>query len=217
MARTSCDVVVIGAGLAGLRAADRLFAGGVDVQVLEARDRVGGKTWTVTSHGTSIDVGGQWIGVTQLHALGLAEELGLTLFESSPELPLDRQGSFTVVIDGTLHSLAVLDVENLASLPFPESALEQLREAGAELTRLAATVPADAPWDAPWARRWDAMTLEHWMHEQMTDPVARALFTALGPNELAVSPVDISVLSYLHQLATSPADETPEQIGRAHV
>ena len=44
MARVACDVVVIGAGLAGLRAATLLQGQGLDVHVLEARDRVGGKT-----------------------------------------------------------------------------------------------------------------------------------------------------------------------------
>lgn len=210
MPRHTCDVVVVGAGLAGLRAAERLAAKGIDVQVLEARDRVGGKTWTVDSHGTSIDVGGQWIGPTQQRALALIDELGLALFESSLDAPLDTSGDFTVVLDGDLYSLPRLDEEHLRSLPIAPTALEQLHEAHDELERLAATVPADKPWMAPWARRWDIMTFEHWMNEWMSDPMARALFTALDLNELAVAPVDISVLAYLHQVATSPAAEKPD-------
>src|SRR5215468_1424875 len=76
------DVVVVGAGLAGLMAARTLRAYGVDVLVVEARDRVGGRTYSkFAADGTTvIDMGGQWIGPNQ-HRLGkLAQELGVTTF-----------------------------------------------------------------------------------------------------------------------------------------
>jgi polyamine oxidase len=54
-------VVVVGAGVSGLTAARDLSAGGADVIVLEARDRIGGRTWTTDVAGASIDLGGSWI------------------------------------------------------------------------------------------------------------------------------------------------------------
>ncbi|HEY2215547.1 MAG TPA: FAD-dependent oxidoreductase, partial [Acidimicrobiales bacterium] len=61
-----CDVVVIGAGFAGLSAARQLARQGVDVLVIEALHRVGGRSFTDTStSGFRIDRGGQWIGPTQ--------------------------------------------------------------------------------------------------------------------------------------------------------
>nr|MBP7632107.1 FAD-dependent oxidoreductase [Acidimicrobiales bacterium] len=58
---TDHDVVVVGAGLAGLTAARRLVATGLDPLVLEARDRVGGRTeGGATADGTPIELGGQW-------------------------------------------------------------------------------------------------------------------------------------------------------------
>src|SRR5258708_16435314 len=59
------DVVVVGAGLAGLSAARVLAAPGVRVLVHEARDRVGGRLYTrPAADGTPLDLGGQWIGPT---------------------------------------------------------------------------------------------------------------------------------------------------------
>jgi monoamine oxidase len=100
------DVVVVGGGLAGLAAARRLQAHGRRVVVLEARDvrprmgsrrgrggrgradpsgpraqRVGGRTHTVTHHGKTVDVGGQWIGPSQSRVNKLVREFGLTLLE----------------------------------------------------------------------------------------------------------------------------------------
>ncbi len=54
-------VIVVGAGVSGLTAARDLVDGGADVVVLEARDRIGGRTWTADVAGAQIDLGGSWI------------------------------------------------------------------------------------------------------------------------------------------------------------
>ena len=77
------DVVVVGAGLAGLTAARDLEAAGRSIVVLEARDRVGGRLLNHTfADGTVVELGGQWIGPTQHRVRALADELGLALFAS---------------------------------------------------------------------------------------------------------------------------------------
>ena len=66
-ARADADVVVIGAGFAGLVAARELGRAGFDVIVLEARDRVGGRTWTDRRLGHDLELGGTWVHWVQPH------------------------------------------------------------------------------------------------------------------------------------------------------
>ena len=74
------DVVVVGAGLSGLRAALKLHATGVSVMVVEARDRVGGRTLTEDVHGSALDLGAQWTGPTQDRVHALCQELDVQTF-----------------------------------------------------------------------------------------------------------------------------------------
>ena len=87
-------VVVVGAGLSGLTAARELHRRGVDVIVLEAADRVGGRVLGRTSAlGSRFDLGGQWIGHDHHRVAELAAELGVTMF------PM-HTGTLPTVIDG---------------------------------------------------------------------------------------------------------------------
>ena len=79
------DVVVVGAGVAGLAAARALVQGGRSVTVLEARDRIGGRTWTDDALGVPVDLGASWI-----HGID-----GNPLWELAPALGIDTV-EFTV-------------------------------------------------------------------------------------------------------------------------
>ena len=75
------DVAVVGAGFAGLAAARALAAAGASVTVLEARDRVGGRTLNAEiGDGEVVEVGGQWIGPTQDRVAALAAAVGVETF-----------------------------------------------------------------------------------------------------------------------------------------
>ena len=78
---SEADVLVVGAGLAGLSAATRLRGAGLEVKVLEARERVGGRLLRRSlGDGHWVDVGGQWMGPTQTRLAALAHELGAESF-----------------------------------------------------------------------------------------------------------------------------------------
>ena len=82
MDTTKTQVVVMGGGISGLAAARLLRQHGVDAVVLEARDRVGGRTYTVSDPAYKwVDIGGAYIGPTQRRVARLANELGLQFYK----------------------------------------------------------------------------------------------------------------------------------------
>src|ERR1700685_920717 len=61
----SADVIIVGAGFAGLAAAKALRLAGAEPLVIEARDRVGGRTCPGSIAGLTLALGGVWVGPTQ--------------------------------------------------------------------------------------------------------------------------------------------------------
>ncbi|GGY62401.1 putative flavin-containing monoamine oxidase AofH [Streptomyces xanthochromogenes] len=82
----SYDAIVIGAGYAGITAARDLRLKGLRVLILEARDRIGGRTWTTTLAGHQIEMGGTWVESTQPHVAAELKRYGIALVaDQDPE------------------------------------------------------------------------------------------------------------------------------------
>jgi monoamine oxidase len=79
---TTYDVIVIGAGFAGLTAARELAHAGKRVAILEARDRIGGRTWLDERMGLNLELGGTWVHWTQPHVWAELRRYGIGLAPS---------------------------------------------------------------------------------------------------------------------------------------
>jgi monoamine oxidase len=184
---SATDVVVVGAGLAGLAAARRLVDAGAEVVVLEARDRVGGRTLTMpAADGTPIDHGGQWIGPTQDRIAALAERVGVTTY------PTYERGLNTEFRDGRAYRFD----GQLPNGSDPVSAVA-MGQAIRELEAMAALVPLEAPWTAGQALAWDSQTVETWLQVRVSSERARTWLRAAIRGTLAAEARDLSLLHTL--------------------
>ncbi len=185
MARQDADVIIIGAGVAGLTAARALTRAGASVRVLEARERVGGRTLSQPVGGDTVDLGGQWVGPHQRHALRLVEELGLKRFAQF------HHGTKVLHVRGERRTYR----GKVPALPL--LSLLDLQRNIWRLDGLARRVPLEHPHAAPRAAEWDALTLESWKQRHVPSWGARA---ALDIATRAISGAEPSELSFLHFL-----------------
>ncbi|WP_294563129.1 NAD(P)/FAD-dependent oxidoreductase [uncultured Arthrobacter sp.] len=161
MRTITSDVVVIGAGPSGLTAARQLRRAGHTVTVLEARDRVGGRTHTDVIESATLEVGGQWVSPDQTALLGLLGELGMETYSRY------REGeSVYIGADGT-------PVRYTGEM-FPVSAGTQAEMARLidVLDGLVGQMDVKAPWEHPQARELDTISFHHWLRQQSDDEEA---------------------------------------------
>lgn len=143
------DCIIIGGGFSGVAAGQILNKREKSFLLLEARDRVGGRTHTRHfDDGKYVDIGGQWIGPTQDRMYELAREQGIEWYETYNEgkniLDLNQ------VIKTYTGLIPKMDIPSLINIDFVLKKLD----------RLAKKVELRNHWSTSHAAAWDSMSLE---------------------------------------------------------
>jgi putrescine oxidase len=191
MRELAADVVVVGAGIAGLTAATALAAADRDVVVLEARDRVGGRVLNTELGGEVNELGGQWVAPYQQALHGLLAELELGLFHAY------RDGDH-VYVDANGERCRYDGDED----PLPAGSAAAYGRAVAKLDQIAGELDPDALWQHPRAAELDALSFEQWLQSEVDDELARDLVRAFMSGGYMTKPAHtFSVLSALATIA----------------
>ncbi|GAC1327615.1 MAG: FAD-dependent oxidoreductase [Candidatus Dormibacteria bacterium] len=225
----SADVVVVGAGLAGLSAARRLTAAGRKVIVLEARDRVGGRTLNHALGDKVVEVGGQWVGpfpdqasnnpqafdpTPQARLLQLAREVGVGTYKTY------NNGLYVDYNSGVRQTYGGVQVPPFGRIPtdpgapnaaFAENLLDSM--ASPKGTPFGSSFDPAKPYAHPSARDWDSQTFETWMRQNLTPPNQPAGSATNSLVNLAIEavfgaePRDMSLLHVVWYIAAAGSFE----------
>ena len=216
--RRRVDVAVVGAGLAGLTAARQLRRAGKTVVVLEARDRVGGRTLTRTVRGVPVDVGGQWIktkpsayGFAQERITRLAAELGVRTFPTyfEGDNVYYRDGEATRYDPALAQELPPdpLALTETAAVIVQADRMATGASAGAGTPKTGPGISPEQPWSSPRAAEYDGQTVETFKLDNVQAKRARDLLDLGVQAVLACEPRDVSLLYFLFYIASADSLE----------
>ncbi|MCC7265976.1 MAG: flavin monoamine oxidase family protein [Caulobacteraceae bacterium] len=190
-ANGGADVIVVGAGFAGLTAARDLRGAGHSVVVLEADDRVGGRTKPGRISGEVVDLGGQWVGPSQTRLLALAGAYGVATYP---------QFATGVSIADLAGRRADFEGEVPALEP---AAMTEFAEVMGQIEALAAKIPGTRPWTFEAAGELDSQTIETWIVANAKTPAVRSAMRVLTRALLSAEPSQVSMLALATYAATA--------------
>ncbi|HST65102.1 MAG TPA: FAD-dependent oxidoreductase [Mycobacteriales bacterium] len=181
------DVVVVGAGFAGIMAARELKRAGKTVALLEARDRLGGRSYSRSiGEGKVVELGCEFYNRDNSLSAETARSVGIgsqKVYDTGHKLMDD--GEKLIRWKGMLPKLSPL---TLADFGQALLRIEHMRK----------EVPQEAPWDAPHATQWDGETVASWMRRNLRTAKARTLMRVMIEAGMAASPSEISLLHLLN-------------------
>jgi monoamine oxidase len=184
--RVEADVIVVGAGFAGITAARELKAAGKTVALLEARPRLGGRSLNrQIGDGKVVDLGCEFHGKANRIIRATAAELGIESYKTYDEgyRLFDWNGK-VVRWKGMMPKVSPV-------------ALAEFGQAVLRLERMAHQVPRDEPWRAPRAAEWDSETIWSWTRRNIRTSGGRLLMRMMIEAGMAFSPADVSLLHVL--------------------
>jgi len=208
------DVVVIGAGLSGLTAARQLRKEGLNVHILEARARTGGRMIRQTTRtGAVIDLGGQWGGETHHRFETLVNELGIERFPSYYDgqgvLVWDGQRVVADMAKKPANSVLLFEGDQIQQ---PADQVAKAKAAMQAFREIAQSVDPARPWTAPNAAELDHTTIRSWCEKnsdsRLSDFELEWLSVVGGSG--GFDPWDASILHLAWTQSVAPQDEAPE-------
>jgi monoamine oxidase len=181
------DVIVVGAGFAGITAARELKQAGKTVALLDARSRLGGRALSrPIGDGKFVDLGCEFHGTANRIIRATAHDLGIGSYKTyDTGYRLSDWNGKLVRWKGMMPK-----VGKLAMADFGQAVLR--------LERMAHEVPRDAPWTAPRAAQWDSETIWSWAQRNIHTKDGRALMRVMCESGMAFSPADVSLLHVLY-------------------
>ncbi|WP_298918380.1 FAD-dependent oxidoreductase [uncultured Algimonas sp.] len=197
------DCIVVGAGFAGLCAAAKLEAEGFRVKVLEARDRVGGRTESGEIAGLTVDLGGMWVGPTQTALSSLGETLGAKTY------PTFLQGRSVGRVKNRRVEVEGESLENEIGLV----SKVKLGLLIAKLEKIGSEIDPGSPWESALAERLDRHTVASWADRNIGDRNVRTLVFFIVRSVFCCEPEDLSMLFFLFYLTSAGGLEVLVQAG----
>jgi monoamine oxidase len=183
------DVLIIGGGLSGLAAGNYLYdRQQTNFLILEARDRVGGRTCTINYDRHPVDIGGAYVGPFQNRILRLAREFNVRTYriDNKGKNVLSLSDGRRIEYKGTIPT--AIGIFKLLDLNYILCRTQELCE----------QISNQTPWsNEELTRKYDGITIEDWLETMGETEEAKEVYRAAIRTIICVEPKEVSMFAWL--------------------